>query len=57
MLEAWKMTFIVMLSKRQDALKLSHFGPISLCIILYKICMKIMVGKFKLVLPRLISPK
>ena len=46
---------ITLISKRPDASTPSHFRPISLCTILYKMCAKILVGCLKSVIPRLIS--
>lgn len=53
-LEAWKRTFITLLPKRHDALESSHFISISLCTTLYKVCAKILVGRMKPILSRLI---
>lgn len=44
LLEEWKNTLITLILKRPDASVLSHFKPISLCTILYKVYTKILVG-------------
>ena len=51
----WKKTLITLIPKWPDASLLSHFRPISLCTIFYKVCVRIFVNRLKPIMPRLIS--
>ncbi|XP_038984386.1 uncharacterized protein LOC120111407 [Phoenix dactylifera] len=53
----WQRTFITLIPKRQDASEPGHFRPISLCTTLYKATARILAGRLRDVLPRLISPE
>lgn len=51
MLDAWKRTFIVLISTRLEATEPGHYKPISLYITFCKICAKILVCRLKPILP------
>ncbi|XP_061367963.1 uncharacterized protein LOC133310979 [Gastrolobium bilobum] len=50
-------TFLVLTPKLKNPEKISQFRPIALCFVLYKGISKIIVGKLKPVLTKLISPQ
>lgn len=49
-------SFIVMIPKVKQAMKFSHFRPISLCNFMYKIISKIITLNLKVILPKMVSP-
>lgn len=50
-------SLIILIPKVQNPKTISNFRPISLCSVLYKLVMKIIVNRFKMVFPRIITPK
>lgn len=50
-------TLIVLTLKVQNPEDFSQFRPISLCTIIYKLVMKIIVNWFKLIFPKIILPE
>ncbi|KAH1105925.1 hypothetical protein J1N35_009693 [Gossypium stocksii] len=50
-------SFIVLIPKVQNPVDFSHFRPISLCSVLYKLVMNIIANRFKMVFLRLLAPK
>lgn len=51
----WNRTFITLVPKRANASAPQHFRPISLCTTLYKICVRLIVSRMQMIIPRLIS--
>ena len=48
-------TFIALIPKIKDPLKVSDFRPISLCNVVYKLIAKVLVNRLKLILPYVVS--
>ncbi|KAA3453866.1 reverse transcriptase [Gossypium australe] len=48
-------TLIVLIPKKGNPEDFSHFCPISLCSVLYKLVMKVIANRFKVIFPKLIS--
>lgn len=48
-------TYIVLIPKCNETKRMSDFQPISLCNVAYKIILKVMANKLKIILPDLIS--
>ena len=55
--EEWKKMMITLIPKLPDASTSAYFKLISLCITLYKICAKVLVGQLNLIVSHLISSK
>ena len=49
-------THIVLIPKVKSPERISDFGPISLCNVIYKIISKVMANRLKQILPQLIAP-
>ncbi|KAA3460139.1 reverse transcriptase [Gossypium australe] len=50
-------TLIVLIPKTERPEEFSQFRPISLCSVLYKVVMKVIANRFKLIFPNYISPQ
>ncbi|KAA3460795.1 reverse transcriptase [Gossypium australe] len=50
-------TLIVLIPKKESPEDFSQFKPISLCSVLYKVVMKVIANRFKVVFPNYISPQ
>ncbi|KAK5792684.1 hypothetical protein PVK06_033801 [Gossypium arboreum] len=50
-------THIMLISKKDSLEDFSQFRPISLCSVLYKLVMKVIANRFKVVFPNFISPE
>ncbi|KAK5811558.1 hypothetical protein PVK06_026904 [Gossypium arboreum] len=48
-------TLIVLIPKKENPEDFSHFRPISLCSVLYKLVMKVVANRFKIIFPKLLS--
>ncbi|KAH1083255.1 hypothetical protein J1N35_023016 [Gossypium stocksii] len=48
-------TLIILIPKNNNPENFSHFQPISLCSVLYKLIMKVSANTFKMIFPKLIS--
>lgn len=55
MLSAFNHTFIALIPKVKNAMKVTEFKPISLCNVVYKVILKILTIRLKLVLPNCIA--
>lgn len=55
-MDAVNKTYIVVIPKVKDPKSMKDFRPISLCTVLYKIIVKSLANRLKLVLERIISP-
>lgn len=55
LLKSVNKTFITLIPKSDDSKCTKDFRPISLCNFIYKIITKVMVGRLRVVLPKLIS--
>lgn len=55
MLSKINYTFVTLIPKQSNPREMSHFRPISLCNVIYKISSKVLTNRLKLVLPSLIS--
>jgi len=49
-------TFIVLVPKKPNPMRLANFRPISLCTTIYKLCTKLLVLRFQPFLDKIISP-
>jgi hypothetical protein len=55
MSRGWKATFLVLIPKNFDPNKWSHFRPISLCNVRYKILTKFIARRLETILQKIIS--
>lgn len=53
--EGWNTTTIVLIPKVENAEKISHYRPISLCNVVYKVISKLLAARLKVLLPDIIS--
>ena len=56
MLPAMNHTYIVLIPKVKNPVKMSDFRPISLCNVMYKIIAKVLANRLKQILPHIIAP-
>lgn len=55
MSESWKKTFIILISKKSNLVDINDYRPISLSNTIYKIAIKILANRLKLLLPTMIA--
>ena len=49
-------THVVLILKVKSLERISYYRPISLCNVIYKIILKVLANRLKLIFPKLISP-
>jgi hypothetical protein len=55
--EGWNDTVVVLIPKVENAENISQFRPISLCNVVYKVILKLLTNRLKLILPDIIGPQ
>jgi hypothetical protein len=56
MIERWNDTCVVLIPETKNPESMKDLRPISLCIVVYKLILKVLANRLKQILPEIISP-